>query len=140
MLASLRLQAVRNALVIILVILSALVAVERAQAVVNVVQHSLAIDHPAPAIELAVAAHAHEHDHEPDHGAGDDPTVEDPDHAPAQHHHHSEGPQIAALTSPVTLDVAASRSADLFMRTDTGSPQSRIFGLERPPKTLLERA
>ena len=139
MLASLRLRSVRHALVIMLVILSALVAVERAQAVINSLQHSLAIDHAAPAVELAVAAH--EHDHEHDHGVGGDPAaVEDPDHGPAQHHHHSEGPQVAALISPATVEVAVSGSAALFVRPDSGSPQSRIFGLERPPKTRLERA
>jgi hypothetical protein len=139
MLASLRLKSVRHALVIMLMILSALVVVERAQAVTNSVQHGLAIDHAAPVLELVVA----DHDHDDEHGRltddGSSATGEN-DPAPGPHHHHSEGPQVAALTSPVTLVIAVSRSEALFLREDTGSPQSRIFGLERPPKTLSERA
>jgi len=137
MLASLRLKSVRHALVIMLMILSALVVVERARAVTNNVQHALAIDHAPPALELAAADHDHDHDQ-----AGGDGSTEarDQDQAPGAHHHHSEGPQVAAQISPVTVEVAVSRSAALFRPADTGSPQSRIFGLERPPKTLSERA
>jgi hypothetical protein len=139
MLASLRLKSVRHALVIMLMILSALVVVERAQAVTNGVQHGLAIDHAAPVLEVVVADQDHDHEHGP---ATDDgsSTTGDNDQAPGPHHHHSEGPQVAALVSPLTLNIAVSRSEAMFMRADTGSPQSRIFGLERPPKTLSERA
>jgi len=139
MLASLRLRSVRNALVIMLMVLSGVVAVQRAQAVVNGVQHGLAIEHAAPVLELAAADHHHELDL--DHGAGNGLSESgDKDHAPGPHHHHSEGPQVAALTSPPTVEIAVSRSEALFIRADTGSPQSRIFGLERPPKALSHRA
>jgi len=137
MLASLRLRFVRHALVIMLMILSAFVVVERAQSVVNGVQHALAIEHAAPALELAAADHDHEHDQAGEAGFAD---TGDQDQAPGPHHHHSEGPQIAALISPVVVEGAATRSEAVFGRADTGSPQSRIFGLERPPKTLSERA
>lgn len=137
MLASLRLKSVRHALIIMLMILSAFVVVERAQAVTNNVQHALAIDHAPPALELAAADHGH------DQAGGDGSTDardqdqdQDQDQAPGAHHHHSEGPQVAAQISPVTMEVAVSRSAALFRPADMGSPQSRIFGLERPPKTL----
>lgn len=138
MLASLRLRSVRHALVIMLMILSAFIAVERAQAVINGVQHALAIDHAAPALELASADHDHDLDHDQ---AGEEGLMGpgDQDHAPGPHHHHSEGPQIAAMISPATVDVAVSRSEALFLRAETGSPQSRIFGLERPPKSLSDR-
>ena len=141
MLASLRLRSVRRALVIMLMILSAAIVMERAQAVTNGVQHALAIDHAAPAMTLAGADHDHHHDHDHD-KAGDDSSTGagDLDPAPGPHHHHSEGPQVAALFSPVTVEVAVSDAVALFMRVDAGSPQSRIFGLERPPKALSERA
>lgn len=141
MLASLRLRSVRHALVIVLMILSAFVVMERAQAVTNDIQHALAIDHAPPALALAAAGHDHDHDH--DQAGGDGPMDagdQDEAQAPGAHHHHSEGPQIAAQISPVTIEVAVSRSAALFRHADTGSPQGRIFGLERPPKTLSERA
>ena len=139
MLASLRLRTVRHALVIMLMILSAFIAMERAQAVIDGVQHALAIDHDAPALQLAAADHDHDHDHRP---AGEVGVTEtgDQDQAPGAHHHHSEGPQFAAQISPVTIEVAGSGSEAPFRRADIGSPQSRIFGLERPPKTLSERA
>ena len=139
MLASLRLKSVRHALVIMLMILSALVVVERAAAVINGVQHGLAVDHVAPVLEMVAADHDHDHEHDPPTDDGSS-TVGDKDHAPGAHHHHSEGPQVAALVSPLTVNIAVSRSEAMFMRADTGSPQSRIFGLERPPKTLSERA
>lgn len=139
MFAVLRLRSVRHALVIMLMALSALIAVERAQAVINGVQHALAIEHAGPA--LALAAEDHDHDHDHDQAGGEGPAgAGDPDPAPGPHHHHSEGPQVAALISPVTVEVAVSRSAALFLRADTGSPQNRIFGLERPPKPLSDRA
>lgn len=137
MLASLRLKSVRHALVIMLMILSAFVVVERARAVTNGVQHALAIDHDAPALELAAADHDHDHGQAGEVGV---PDAVDQDQAPGAHHHHSEGPQVAAQISPVTMEVAVSRSAAVFRPADRGSPQSRIFGLERPPKTLSERA
>lgn len=135
MLASLRLSSVRHALVIMLMILSALVAVERAQAVINSVQHALAIEHGAATIDLAATDNHHQS--ATDGGFTD---AGDRDHAPGPHHHHSEGPQLAAMDSPLTVDIAISRSDALFVLAETGSPQSRIFGLERPPKTLGERA
>lgn len=139
MLASLRLRSVRRALVIMLMVLSAAIVMERAQAVTNAVQHALAVDHAAPAMALAGAEHDDHHDHHP---SGDDGSTgaDDPDQAPGPHHHHSEGPQVAALFSPVIVEVAVSDAVALFMRADIGSPQSRVFGLERPPKTLSERA
>lgn len=141
MLASLRLRSVRHALVIMLMILSGLVVVERAQAVINGVQHALAIDHVSPLLELAAA----DHDHDDSHGHGQasatgSADAGDEDQGPGPHHHHSEGPQVAALTSPLVVEVARARSEALFIPADAGSPQSRIFGLERPPKTLSERA
>ncbi|MBL8556217.1 MAG: hypothetical protein JNL41_18210 [Phenylobacterium sp.] len=137
MLASLRLSSVRNALVIVLVALSAFMAVQRAQAVIDVVQHALAIDHAAPAMELAVV----DHDHDVDPPGADDPQGgAERDHAPGTHHHHSEGPQFAAMTASVTVEIAVSRSQAAFRRADAGSPQSRIFGLERPPKALERQA
>jgi hypothetical protein len=133
----------RHALVIALVILSALVVVERGQAMVSAAHHALMIDRAAPVLELAAANHDHHYDHHPDHhdwplDALADSGDNDP--APGPHHHHSEGPQVAALTSPAMIVVAVSDSAALFISADTGSPQSRIFGLERPPKALIERA
>lgn len=139
MLASLRLRSVRRALVIMLMILSAAIVVERAQAVTNGAQHALAIDHAAPAMELAAADHGHDHDHDRS-GNGGVTAAGDPDQAPGPHHHHSEGPQVAALISPVIVEVTASRDAAPFLRTETGTEQSRIFGLERPPKALSDRA
>lgn len=139
MFASLRLKSVRPALVVMLMVLMGVVAVQRVQSVINGVQHGLAIDHAAPILELAASDHGHAHDlnHDGDDGRSD---VGDKDHAPGPHHHHSEVPQVAALTSPPTVEIAVSRSEALFMRADTGSPQSRIFGLERPPKALSHRA
>lgn len=139
----LSLRSMRHALVIVLVILSALVVVERGQAMVSAAHHALMIDHTAPVLELAAANHDHHYDHHPDHDHGPLDALADSgdnDPKPGPHHHHSEGPQVAALTSPVTIDVAVSDSAAIFMRTDTGSPQSRVIGLERPPKALSDRA
>jgi hypothetical protein len=133
----------RHALVIMLVILSALAAVERGQAMVIAVQHSLMIDHTAPVLELAAANHDHHHDHHLNSDDGQFGGVADEgdsDQAPGPHHHHSEGPQVGAPISPVTIDVAVSDSAAIFMCANTGSAQSRIFDLERPPKTLSDRA
>lgn len=140
MLASLRLSTVRHALVIVLLTLSAFIAVERAHAIINGVQHALAIEHAAPGLELALANHDDGHDHAPT--VGDASTGgDDQDRAPGpQHHHHSEGPQIAAVMSAVTVEAAMSRSEARFRLTDSGSPQSRIFGLDRPPKSLSDRA
>lgn len=143
MLASLRLTAVRRALVIMLMILSGFIAVQRAQSVVNGIEHALAIEHAAPALELASADHDHDLDHDDDHDRADGDGLagaagQDP--SPGPHHHHSEAPQLAALVAPVTVEVSVSRSAALFMLAETGSPQSRIFGLERPPKALSDRA
>lgn len=141
MLAPLRLRSVRHALVIMLMILSGFIAVERAQSVINAVQHAMAIDHAAPALELAAADHGHDLSHGHDPTGGDIvPGAGDQDPAPSSHHHHSEGPQIAALISPVMAEIAVSPTAVRFTRTDTGSPQARIFGLERPPKPLSARA
>lgn len=139
MLASLRLRTVRHALVIMLVILSGYIAMERAQAVIDGVQHALAIDHDAPALQLAAADHDHDHDTGQNGDVGVTETG-DQDQAPGAHHHHSEGPQFAAQISPVTIEIAGSGSEALFLLADTGSPQSRIFGLERPPKALSARA
>lgn len=139
MLASLRLTPVRHALVIFLMALCALIAVERAQAAINGVQHGLAIEHGPSALELASDDHEHDHDHAPP-GDDDPAAVAATDQMPGPHHHHSEGPQIAALMSPTTLDVAVSRSDAVFIWADTGSPQSRIFGLDRPPKALSRHA
>lgn len=139
MLALTRLRTVRHALVIMLMILSAFIAVERAQSVVNGVQHALAIAHDAP--NLAFAAIDDDHDH--DHGQASATVATeagDQDQTPGAHHHHLEGPQVAALTSPLVIKAAASAAADLFMRQDTGSPQSRVIGLERPPKALVDQA
>lgn len=139
MLASLRLRSVRHALVIMLMILSGAIAVERAQAVVNRVQHALAIDHAAPTLHMVSEDHDHDQHHDQ---AGDDGPAGagDPDPAPGPHHHHSDGPQIAALTSPAILNVALSRFETPFPAADPGSPQSCIFGLERPPKALGHQA
>ncbi len=142
MLAILRLGCVRSALVIMMMILSALVAVERAQSVINSVQHALAIEHTAP-LAQASADHADHHDDDHDHDraaqaealAGDEP-----DHAPGPHHHHSDAPQIAALTSPMTLEAVTSRAEAGFRLSDTGAPMSRIFGLDRPPKAHVSQA
>lgn len=140
MLASLRLRSVRNALVIMLMILSALVAGQRVQAVIDGIQHGLAIDHAATALELASGdfEHGYEHAHEraDDHGGG----AADDDGGPAPHHHHSEGPQIAALTSAPVVEIAVSRADAGFTLADTGAPLSRIFDLERPPKALDAQA
>lgn len=149
MLASLRLRFVRHALVIMLMILSAIVAVQRAQTVVNGVEHALAIEHVAPtsAPVLALAAADHDHDDAAPHDAAahdagerDAAGTGGQDHAPGPHHHHSENSQVAALISPVTVEAAVSRSDAKFALADSGSPQSRIFGLERPPKALGDQA
>lgn len=139
MLASLRLRSVRHALVIMLMILSGLIAVERAQSVINTVQHALAIDHGPPTFELAVSDHDHDRDHDERGGSDGAIGAADRDQGPGPHHHHSEGPQVAALTSPVTVETLVSLSDAAFAQATSGSPQSRIFGLDRPPKALSIR-
>ena len=139
MLSALRVTAARGLLVILLMALSTIVAVERAQAVINDIQHELAIEHSDPALELAAAddhhdqAAAHDHDHEDGVPDGDRD-----DGAPGPHHHHAEGPQVAALSTPALGSVSLTRSEAVFARVDTGSPRSLVFGLERPPKSQSE--
>lgn len=149
MLATLRLSPVRLVLVIMLMILSTVVVVERAQAVINGVQHALSIEHAAPVFDVAAIDHAHDHDHEGDAAVdGDhDPVAgdgaaggADRDHAPGPHHQHAEGPQVAALTSPVTIQVTHSRSEAPVRLANSGSPRFRVIGFERPPKALDPRA
>jgi len=139
MLASLRLKSVRQTLVIILMILSAFVVVERVQTVLNGIQHGLGIEHSAPMIDVADVGHDHDHDLD---RFGDDGTGSpgDNDHMPGAHHHHSEGPQVAALPASVSADTVGAPLDIRILRADLGSPQRRIFGLERPPKALVDRA
>lgn len=149
MLATLRFSPVRLVLVIMLMILSTVVVVERAQAVINSVQHALSIDHAAPAFDVAAADHDHDHNHEADDG-GDGahaPATGDGaagggerDHAPGPHHQHAEGPQVAALTSPVTVQATHSRSEAPVRLANSGSPRFRVIGFDRPPKALDPRA
>ncbi len=137
---SLRHRIVRQALAMLLLALCAVVSVQRAQVVVNDVQHGLAIDHTAPALELASAVDDH-------HGSG--PHDDHHDQAPAAaadagddgkpagpHHHHAEGPQVAALPTQVPERVLQGRAESLAMASDQGAPRVLIFGLERPPKAL----
>lgn len=140
MLSALRITAVRGLLVIFLMALSTIVAVERAQAVINDLQHELAIEHSDPALELAAADDHHDHAAVHDHDHEDRvPDGDRDDGAPGpHHHHHAEGPQVAALSTPALGSVCLTRSEAVFARVDTGSPRSLVFGLERPPKSQGE--
>lgn len=138
MLPALRVTAIRRMLVIFLMAISTVVAVERAQAVINGIQHELGIAHSDPVLELVAAGDGHDgHDglrpvqHDDD-GA---PDSDDGERGPAPHHHHAEGPQVADLSTPTLVSVALTRSEAVFAQRDGGSSRSLVFGLERPPKT-----
>lgn len=133
MLSPLRLTAVRRVLVIFLMAISTVVAVQRAQAVINSVQHELAIEHSHPVQELAGGDVHDDHGaslHHDDQGQGSDRS----DGAPGPHHHHAEAPQVADLSTPAFDRVALSRSDADFPHAETRFPRSLVFGLERPPK------
>lgn len=139
MLAALRLTSVRHALVIVLMILSALAAVERVHAVLNELEHGLGVAHASPMAQLAADAADHDFYHAPA-AADPSPDLGEAEHAPGPHHHHSEGPQVAPVLASFTVDVIGAPSDAVFARSDTRSPQSLIFGLERPPKALEAQA
>lgn len=132
MLSSTRLVSVRNALVIILMALSAVVAVQRSQSMINEIQHGLSIDHPAPASEFASAAD----DHGLNHDRADQNSDEgrSGDHDPGSHHHHAEGPQVAHVATATLEPVVQMRSAAVFAQANDGAPRFLTFGLKRPPK------
>ena len=134
MLSALRATAVRRLLVIFLMAMSTVVAVERAQAVINGVQHELAIEHSDPALELAAAGDGHDDPAGAHHHDDGSPEGDDGDGGPAPHHHHAEGPQVADLSTPALGSVALTRSEAVFAQRDGGSSRSLVFGLERPPK------
>lgn len=134
MLSSLRLSAARRLLVIFLMALSTVVAVQRAQAVTNGVEHELAIEHSHPALELA-AAEVHDDDGASRHHEDGDPSGDRSDGAPGPHHHHADGPQVATLSAPALAYLALTRSEAVFAHVAGGSPRSLVLGLERPPKS-----
>lgn len=130
--SSLRFRIVRQALVMLLLAICSLVSVQRAQATVNDVQHSLSIDHAATAFAAAFEA-----DHGHDHDEGSSALVDadtDTGKFPGPHHHHPEGPQVANLPTPLTEPVVHSRTEQLFAAVDQGVQWMVIRGLDRPPK------
>jgi len=134
--SSLRFRIVRQALVMLLLTLCALVSVQRAQAAVNDVQHGLSLDHAAPTF-VATSDTGYDHDH--DHEDGQDSaaaTDVDPDAGatPGSHHHHAEGPQMASLPTLVMEPVMLSRAEPPVAASDRRAPRMLVFGLERPPK------
>jgi hypothetical protein len=136
MLSTLRIHAVRRVLAIILIAMCSFVAVERAQAAINEIQHDLSIAHEDRPAELAMAmmmdGGLYDHDH--DAGAGPDDGLAGDEGAPESHHHHAEGPQAAHMASPGVTRLVLGGSAADFPPADSGSPRSATFGLERPPK------
>lgn len=136
-LLSTRLVSVRNALVIILMVLSAVVAVQRSQSMINDIQHGLSIDHPAPVSEFASAADDHDSNHD---RADQDEDGRSGDHDPGSHHHHAEGPQVAHVLTATLEPFVQLRSADVFAQANDGAPRSLTFGLKRPPKARSNAA
>jgi hypothetical protein len=112
--------------------LSAVVAVQRSQSMINDIQHGLSIDHPAPASEFATASDDHGLDH--DRVDQDREDGRSGDHDPGSHHHHAEGPQVAHVATATLEPVVQMRSAAVFAQANDGAPQSLTFGLKRPPK------
>jgi len=117
-------------LVIILMALSAVVAVQRSQSMINDIQHGLSIDHPAPVSEFASASDDHGLNH--DRAAPDSEDGRSGDHDPGSHHHHAEGPQVA--------HIATATLAAVFAQANDGAPPSLTFGLKRPPKARSNKA
>jgi len=137
-LSSTRLVSVRNVLVIILMALSAVVAVQRSQSMINDIQHGLSIDHPAPVSEFASASDDHGLNH--DRAAPDSEDGRSGDHDPGSHHHHAEGPQVAHIATATLDAVVQMRSAAVFAQANDGAPPSLTFGLKRPPKARSNKA
>lgn len=138
MLSSMRLVFVRNALVVILMTLSAVVAVQRSQSMINDIQHGLSIDHPAPASEFASATDDHGLNH--DRADQDNEDSRAGDHDPGSHHHHAEGPQVAHVATATLEPVVQMRSAAVFAQANDGAPRFLTFGLKRPPKARSHAA
>ena len=131
MLSSTRLVSVRNALVIMLMTLSAVIAVQRSQSMINDIQHGLSIDHPAPVSEFASAPDDHGLD--PDRADQHREDGRPGDHDPGSHHHHAEGPQVAHVATATLEAIIQMRSAAVFAQADDGAPRFLTFGLKRPP-------
>nr|WP_295105930.1 hypothetical protein [uncultured Caulobacter sp.] len=134
MLSSLRLVSVRNALVILLMALSAVVAVQRSQSTINDIQHASSIDHPAPVSELKFTSALDDHGLSADRADQDSEEDRSGDHDPASHHHHAEGPQVAHVATATLEPVVQMRSAAMFAEANDGAPRFLTFGLKRPPK------
>lgn len=141
MLSFIRTFAVSRALAFVLIAMCSFVAVERAQASINDIQHELSIVHDDRPAELASAMldgrgddPGHDHDRARASEAGSDDGVVGDKGAPASHHHHAEGPQAAYAVAPSFERLTLSRSDADFSFADIGSPRSAAFGLERPPK------
>ena len=107
-----RLLFVRNALVIMLMTLSAVIAVQRSQSMINDIQHGLSIDHPAPVSEFASAPDDHglDHDRADQHREDGRPG----DHDPGSHHHHAEGPTVAHVATATLQALIHYRAAAVF--------------------------
>lgn len=134
----LRARALRSWAATLCVALVAVLVVQAPIATVDQAQHDQGIAHRADAMAGQVLAHAdadmHGHEHIP--VASDD--GDEGDVGPVSHHHLSDAPQLW-LADQVDAELPRRVKTNLLPSTDCTSPTSRIFGLERPPRTAQDR-
>lgn len=137
---ALRTTTLRTFLAMLCVALTAVLVAQSAIAIVNQVQHSQMADHPAVAFGGVVHFENDDHDdhHQLGHDAPQISAADDLSTDGASHHHHGDGPQIAAMPREDATSIILAQALSLRGPSDAPPSSGMILGLDRPPRAPLE--